>query len=71
MPTIFESQELKDTVDDGDDDGECQQIWAGLQQGHLERGAYEHCPDTAMAPHFQKPFPNVPGNPRQDLVIPL
>lgn len=37
MPTIFESQELKDTVDDGDDDGECQKIWAGLQQGHLGR----------------------------------
>lgn len=37
MPTIFESQELEDTVNNGDDDGECQKIRAGLQQGNLGR----------------------------------
>ena len=37
MPTIFESQELKDTVDNGDDDGEYQKIRAGFQQSNLGR----------------------------------
>lgn len=60
MPTIFESQELEDTVDNGDDDGECQKIWAGLQQGNLGRGACEHCSVPAVKLHFQEPFPTCP-----------
>lgn len=34
--TVFESQELKNAVDDGDDDGQRQQVGVGLQQGDLE-----------------------------------
>lgn len=37
-PTILEGQELKDTVDDGHDDGERQQVGVGLQEGDLGRG---------------------------------
>lgn len=29
-PTVLEGQELKDTVDDGHDDGESQQVGVGL-----------------------------------------
>lgn len=60
MPTIFESQELEDTVDNGDDDGECQKIWAGLQQGNLGRGTCENCPIPAVKLHFQEPFSTCP-----------
>lgn len=51
-PTILEGQELKDTVDDGHDDGERQQVGVGLQEGNLGRGwgdGREHCQAPAEA----------------------
>ena len=38
IPTILEGQELKDTVDDGHNDGERQQVGVGLQEGNLGWG---------------------------------
>lgn len=37
-PTVLEGQELKDTVDNGHDDGERQQVGVGLQEGNLGVG---------------------------------
>lgn len=46
-PTIFEGQELKDTVDNGHNDGECQQVGVGFQKGNLgvqtKGEVCEHC----------------------------
>ena len=36
--TVLEGQELKDTVDNGHNDGERQQVGVGLQEGNLGLG---------------------------------
>lgn len=35
--TVLEGEKLKDAVDDGDDDGEAQQVGVGFQKGHLSK----------------------------------
>ena len=62
MPTIFESQELEDTVDNGDDDGERQKVRAGLQQGHLGRGAWEPAGPAVGPPSQESCSLHVPWN---------
>lgn len=47
--TILEGKKLKDTVHDGDNNGETQQIWVGFQEGHLcKRIVYVICNLTVV-----------------------